>query len=364
MVLHPRYKRYFRQTLAFGFIWLVFGLVYAFLEKGLLGPITEYPSTGNKYDFKNSLIYTGIFTFLTGLAQGLIEVVWLKKRLAKFSFRKKIILKSAFYLSFIVLFLIVLTLTTNAQRYDADIFDPAVLGSLWQFMRTFAFWSVVIYAGVILDIALFYSEMVEYLGNGVIYNYSFGKYHKPKQEIRIFMFLDMKSSTTIAEKMGHKEYFDLIKAYYADMTDSILETSGEIYQYVGDEIVVSWSAKNGLYKNNCIECFRKLVEVFERKQANYTNEFGLMPSFKAGYHIGEVTTGEIGIIKKDIIFTGDALNTTARIQGLCNKYDVDILISEDLITALQLGNEFQIVSLGKNDLRGKVEDLELFTIKE
>jgi len=240
-MFQPRYKRLFRRTLAFG-------LIYVFLEKGLLGPITEYPSTGNKYDFKNSLLYTGIFSFLTGLAQGLIELVWLKKRLAKFSFRKKIILKSAFYLSFIILFLIVLTLTTNAQRYDADIFDPEVLDSLWQFVQTFAFWSVVIYAGVILDVALFYSEMGEYMGSGALYNYSFGKYYRPKHEIRIFMFLDMKSSTTIAEKIGHKKYFDLLKSYYADMTDTILETSGEIYQYVGDEIVVSWTDKNGLFK--------------------------------------------------------------------------------------------------------------------
>lgn len=363
MILHPRYKRYFRQTLAFGFIWLAFGLVYVFLEKGLLGPISEYPSTGNKYDFKNSLIFTGIFSFLTGLAQGLIELVWLKKRLVKFSFRKKIMLKSAFYLSFIVLFLIVLTLATNARRYGADIFDPEIVGSLWQFMQTFAFWSVVIYAGVILDVALFYSEMGEYLGNGVLYNYGFGKYHKPKQEIRIFMFLDMKSSTSIAEEMGHEKYFNLIKDYYADMTDAILETSGEIYQYVGDEIVVSWLEKNGLYKNNCIECFRKIMEAFEEKKENYVNKFGLVPGFKAGYHIGEVTTGEIGIIKKDIIYTGDVLNTTARIQGQCNTYNAKALISGDLLVELQKEDPISFTRIGELTLRGKTETIQLFKIE-
>lgn len=224
-------------------IWVSFGLVYVLMERGLLGTLEKYPATGNKYDFKNSLLFTGIFSFLAGLAQGGIEVLWLKRRLAKFPFWKKIVLKSAFYLSFIVLFLVMLTLITNAQRYNATIFDSEVLDSLWQFMQKFAFWSVVLYAGIILDVALFYSEMCEYLGNGVLYNYSFGKYHRPKQEIRIFMFLDMKSSTTIAEKIGHVSYFELLKMYYADMTNPILETSGQIYQYVGDEIVVSWTKK-------------------------------------------------------------------------------------------------------------------------
>lgn len=363
MTIHPRYKRYFRQTFAFGIIWLSFGLVYVLLESGLLGPLEEYPSTGNKYDFITSLVYATIFSFLTGLAQGGIELFWLKRRLAKFPFWKKILLKSLFYLTFLILFLIVLTLTSNAERYDKSIFDPEVVGNLWQFMQTFAFWSLIIYCGVIMDVALFYSEMGEYLGNGVLYNYSFGKYHKPKQEARIFMFLDMKSSTTIAEKIGHKKYFDLLKSYYADMTDAILETSGEIYQYVGDEIVVSWTKKNGLFKNNAIECFRKIYNVFKRRETDYIDEFGLTPSFKAGYHIGEVTTGEIGIIKKDIIYTGDALNTTARIQGQCNIHKVKVLISEDLVDKLQPDDSLSLTKVGKLILRGKTEAIQLFSVE-
>jgi len=75
-----------------------------------------------------------------------------------------------------------------------------------------------------------------------------------------------------------------------------------------------------------------------------------------------LTTGEIGVIKKDIIFTGDVLNTTARIQGLCNLYDVDILISSDLLKKLDLHSQFEIKTLGENELRGRDEKLELFTI--
>ncbi len=362
MVIHPRYKRYFIQTMDFGFIWLAFGLVYVFLEQGLLGNLSEYPSTGNKYDFKNSLIFTSIFSFFTGFAQGGIEVLWIKKHFVKFSFWKKILIKSAFYLSFLILFLIALTLMTNAQRYDAGVFDSEVLASLWQFMQKFTFWSVVIYAGVILNVALFYSEVGEYLGSGVLHNYSFGKYHRPKQEIRIFMFLDMKSSTTIAENIGHERYFDLLKAYYADMTDAILESSGQIYQYVGDEIVVTWPEKEGIYQNNCIRCFAKISKVIEQKRDSYLKQFGLVPEFKAGFHIGEVTTGEIGIIKKDIIYTGDVLNTTARIQAECNTYNTKALISKDLLDELQKEDAISFIPIGQLTLRGKTETIQLSSV--
>jgi adenylate cyclase len=85
-----------------------------------------------------------------------------------------------------------------------------------------------------------------------------------------------------------------------------------------------------------------------------------LPQFKAGLHCGKVTTGEIGVIKKEIIFTGDVLNTTARIQGLCNHYDVDILVSADLVK--KLGGSLRVVTMGENELRGRGEKIELFTI--
>lgn len=90
--------------------------------------------------------------------------------------------------------------------------------------------------------------------------------------------------------------------------------------------------------------------------------FGLVPEFKAGYHIGEVTTGEIGIIKKDIIYTSDVLNTTGRIQRECNNYDAQVLISEKLLNKLTLGNDFRVSEITTLQLRGKITPTKLFSI--
>lgn len=172
----------------------------------------------------------------------------------------------------------------------------------------------------------------------------------------------MKSSTTIAESLGHVTYFEMLREYYSDLSGPIINYSGEIYQYVGDEIIVSWKLKSGLQDNNCVECFFAMKAAIRKQSRKYNEKFGLLPQFKAGLHLGKVTTGEIGVIKKDIIFTGDVLNTTARIQGLCNTYNVDILISDDLRKKLTLDSQFQIKTLGENELRGRDEKIELFTI--
>ena len=74
--------------------------------------------------------------------------------------------------------------------------------------------------------------------------------------------------------------------------------------------------------------------------------------------------GEIGILKKEITFSGDVLNTTARIQGLCNEYGVDLLISEDLYSKLNLSNNYEMRRIGACELRGKDEKVELMTITD
>ncbi|MEO5889487.1 MAG: adenylate/guanylate cyclase domain-containing protein, partial [Ferruginibacter sp.] len=94
----------------------------------------------------------------------------------------------------------------------------------------------------------------------------------------------------------------------------------------------------------------------------YNNEFGFLPAFKAGLHYGMVTAGEIGSLKKEIIFTGDVLNTSARIQGLCNQYDADLLVSEDLAKILRLPDQYKIISVGENLLKGRVKTMEIFAI--
>lgn len=213
-----------------------------------------------------------------------------------------------------------------------------------------------------LLVSLLYAEISENLGQNVLLNFFTGKYHKPVAETRIFMFADMKSSTTIAEQLGHIKYFELLKAYYFDLSNAIVKNHGEVYQYIGDEIVISWKLKAGFDKNHCVRCFFDMKSDLLKKKNNYLKKYGVFPDFKAALHFGEVTTGEIGALKKEIFFTGDVLNTTARIQGLCNEYSVDLLVSKALIDRLDLNDDYVVQDLGKPQLKGKIDALDLVTI--
>ncbi|MCJ7467560.1 MAG: adenylate/guanylate cyclase domain-containing protein [Maribacter sp.] len=186
-----------------------------------------------------------------------------------------------------------------------------------------------------------------------------GKYFHPKSEERIFMFLDLKGSTSIAEKLGERQYFHFLRKVFSDVTPVLLDTKAEVYQYVGDEIVVSWNLKNGLKNLNCIRCFQNIMQLLKDLRPSYIDQFKAVPEFKAGLHVGRAIIGEIGVIKRDIAYSGDVLNTTARIQSKCNELGASLLISENLLNHFPK-NHLSFRSMGKFELRGKSEALSLY----
>ena len=360
-MLSKKAKRNLSRIIPFGIIWFLFGLIFFVVEKAAMSGLDQQAPGGIEIGFE-IFIFGTLANAAVGLFVGVIEVLFVDQAFAHKSFAKKILYKTALY-SLLMFFIILISFPIAASiELNTNVLDERVLRKLSAFLTSPAHLSTDLQITVQLLASLFYAEISENIGHGILINFFTGKYHTPTKENRIFMFSDMKSSTSIAEKIGHENYFRLLRAYYNDLSDSIIEYSGEIYQYIGDEIVVSWNVEDGLVNNNCIKCFFAMKNDLGKRADWYNEHFGITPTFKAGIHIGDVTTGEIGSLKKEIIFTGDVLNSTARIQGLCNQYMVDLLVSKKLLNHLSLSSEYQIRPIGKKELRGKTEYIELYTL--
>ena len=199
-------------------------------------------------------------------------------------------------------------------------------------------------------------------GQQAFWNIIRGRYNTPKEEKKIFMFLDISSSTSIAEQLGDEKYHALLKEFFADITNPIIENRGEIYQYVGDEVVVAWNEFEGLEDNRCLKCFFDIKLHINSNSKKYLSHYGLIPTFRAGIHHGKVIAGEIGVIKRDITYSGDVLNTTSRIQTTCKELDKEIVISNDLASKLRLEGYYTAQSIGHIKLKGKGKSLLLVSI--
>jgi adenylate cyclase len=284
-------------------------------------------------------------------------------------------LRNKSYLTFIlvmglVFFLLILLLNALVSWifYYQDLFQESsynLTDSLYFFLldpyalRNILTWMLIGFITVV------WLQVSDKYGPGMFNKFMLGKYYNPKEEERIFLFLDLMGSTPIAERLGHIQFFKLLSMYFEDMTDSILENHGDIYQYIGDEIVVSWTKEKGLKKASCLECFFDIEQAITHKAANYQAQFGLVPKFRAGIHMGKVVVGEIGIIKKDISYSGDVLNTTARILESCKSLGQKLIISDTLYQSITTDhNPYTFTDLGPRSLRGKDVAIGLWAVNK
>jgi len=307
-----------------------------------------------------NLMMVGIGT----LTVGALEVFYFKDRFRKKPFGAAILLRSGYYTLSIILIsgLVYCGFSHIAQNEPFTL--PHLLSDARAYWLSHEMFLNLFSWGPVVAFTLFMLQVRDKYGPGVLSAFLRGKYYKPREESRIFMFLDLKGSTNIAERLGHVQYFNFLRDFFDDITYSILYHKGEIYQYVGDEVVISWKVRNGLKGQNAVEAYFDMQRTIKKLSDKYLGLYGIVPQFKAGIHYGDVTTGEIGVIKKDLIFTGDTLNTTSRIQEMCNLFETEILVSGELVDLMNLRHHYQVKEIGIMPVRGREEPVHLFTLSE
>jgi len=354
-------KIQFRQWLILGATWQFMALwicVYDHLaiHSGLAG------GPANDYSFIiNFFLYSAV-TFIASLLGGSILIFYINPKFINRSYGRSI----AAVIITIILVMSIITLI-SAFIYvklllKLSVSDPDFSRSFWKYVsdplnsKDTLIWST------ITALTQFIFQMSNKFGPGVLSKIITGRYRQPKREDRIFMFLDLNSSTTIAENLGEVNYHRLLKDFFAHITDPIVNNYGEIYQYVGDEVIVGWSLAKGVRNNHCIKCFFDIKNEIEKNSDHYYRTYGLVPTFKAGIHAGNVIAGEIGIFKRDITYSGEVLNTASRIRGMCKELNVELIASHDLLQHLSCTNQFNIRNLGSIELRGKKKKIELSSL--
>jgi adenylate cyclase len=203
------------------------------------------------------------------------------------------------------------------------------------------------------------------LGPGALFAFAAGRYYHPRTEERALLFIDMRSSTAIAERLGELRFLDLLNRFIVDVSLAVAEAGGEIHKYVGDEVIATWRLAPGMNDAGCVRaCFSALGRIRAEGKA-YEREFGLVPDFRAGLHCGPVAVGELGYLKKEIALIGDAMNTVARIVEACRAANARVLVSAALIDRLAaLPPGVTSGPLGELAMRGKQQALELYVLEQ
>jgi adenylate cyclase len=354
---HPLLSFVGIQIIFWFFATLLLGIII-YLQSLVISEIYPLPRITR---FSTILVVAIIFGFLLGTVLGLCDYYLDKSFFKKKPLGKVIILKAG--ISFIVLSALI-----SIIKY---IILPFVLGSFFNtssLNQNETLWHLIfsmlaVYYFFMSLLISFINQVNKKFGPGILVPLLLGKYSRPREEVRVFIFMDLNASTTIAEKLGHIKYSAFIRDSFLDIDFVVTSFSAQIYQYVGDEIVLTWPFRNSESDLSCLSFFFECENRFQKRKEFYLQHYGVVPAFKAGVHLGEVTAVEIGDIKRDIAYHGDTMNTTARILSLCNEYQKKILVSNTILHYFKNDGQFIIERLGRIKLRGKMEEVEIASIQ-
>lgn len=224
-----------------------------------------------------------------------------------------------------------------------------------KWMISFTFYCLILHVFIHLFLAFRRS-----LGKNYFQSLLRGNYRVPVIEYRVFMFLDMHSSTKTAEESGHYNYSLLLQECFDDLSEILLDFDAEVYQYVGDEAVLTWKVNDGFNRLQCIQLYDAFCERLLKREKFYVQKFSLLPKFKAAVNEGLVTVAEIGRVKTEIAYHGEVLSTASRVQKLCNQHTADLLITQSFFEQLDSQCQNAFIEVDTAFLRGKKKAVTLY----
>lgn len=220
----------------------------------------------------------------------------------------------------------------------------------------------VVFAFAVGFLVSFLARLRNLVGPGMLISFLTGHYAKPVREKKVVLFVDLANSTALAEKLGDLKVQSLISSFFLDVSDAITEYDGEIHQYIGDSLVVTWPQEIGIQDAKCLRCIFALRDKIEKRSQYYLDTYGTVPSFRAGLHCGFVVVAEVGDVRRAIALFGDTMNTAARLEQSSRSLGYQMVASGTLVRSLEVPDEMTTLALGDILLPGKEKKIHAFAI--
>lgn len=175
------------------------------------------------------------------------------------------------------------------------------------------------------------------------------------------LFCDIRSFTTMSEKMAAAEVVSLLNRYFTALGKCITKHHGIINKYIGDAIMAIFGAPVAS-QNSAEDAFLAAIDMrkaLEKVNKEFEAEGLPYLKFGIGIHTGPVFAGTIGAENRmEYTVIGDTVNTASRLESLCKNYAVDLLLSEAAAKKLKKSD---LCFIADAQIRGKTEPMKVYT---
>ena len=180
------------------------------------------------------------------------------------------------------------------------------------------------------------------------------------QEVSI-LFSDIRSFTTISERIGARETVSMLNGYFSEMVDIIFDNHGILDKYIGDAIMSIFGAPFTTEEDadNAIYVGNEMLVALRSFNAQRESEGKESINIGIGINTGEVVAGNIGSPKRmDYTVIGDGVNLAARLEGARKHYKTRLLYSE--FTHARLKHEPVCREVDLIRVKGKTEPVSVY----
>jgi adenylate cyclase len=228
--------------------------------------------------------------------------------------------------------------------------------------NTAAFWQGFLYSAAVSVLFNLGFAITNLIGARSFLNFLTGRYHTPVEENRFVLFVDIAGSTGLAEQLGGVAIHRLLDRTFRLLTRSVVDYRGEVLNYVGDEVIVTWPERDGAIDCRPLRCFMAMRKDIATASGQLAREFGAAPRIRGSLHFGPVIVGEIGDVKRAIVFNGDVMNTAARLEELSRKVDGGFLASRAAMERFGSAPPVAVRDLGRLEIRGRADGIDVVGI--
>jgi adenylate cyclase len=181
------------------------------------------------------------------------------------------------------------------------------------------------------------------------------------ESVATVLFSDIRSFTTLAERLGAQPTVTLLNDYFARMVECISRNGGMLDKFIGDAIMavfglpVAGEDDEDRALRAAIAMMRSLWEWNGEREARGESALDI----GIGLNTDAVVAGNIGSPKRmDYTIIGDGVNLASRLESACKHYGARILLSE--LTAAKLNGVYRLREIDRVIVQGKTRPVAVF----
>ena len=198
-------------------------------------------------------------------------------------------------------------------------------------------------------------EFLNFLNKNSVIDISLGDQIELEMTI---LFSDIRSFTSISEKLTAEETFQYINSYLDAMGPHVMNNEGFVDKYIGDAIMAIFpkpinAVKASIDMLNALHVFNKSQELKGFKRT----------SIGIGIHSGSLILGIVGSeLRVQGTVISDAVNLASCLEGLTKVYGATCLISEYALKQIDDKSPFYHRLVDKVIVKGKEKPVDIFEI--